>query len=53
MNSGTAPGRFRQRPIRLRITPRPPDKTSKPRVGSRDGADGFCGIKVIVGLLIL
>jgi hypothetical protein len=52
MNSGTDFGRFRELPIRLKITPRPPDNTSKPRVGSMDD-EGFCCIKLIVGLLIL
>ena len=53
MNSGTEQVRFCQRPMRLKIAPRPPDNTSKPSVGSQDDAEGFCGIKVIVGLLIL
>jgi len=53
MNSGTESVRFRQRPMRLKITPRPPDNASKPRVGSRDDEEGFSCIKVIVGLLIL
>jgi hypothetical protein len=53
MNSGTEFWRFLQRPMRMKITPRPPENTSKPRVGSRDDAEGFGCIEVFVGFLIL
>jgi hypothetical protein len=37
----------------MKVTPRPPDETSKARFGSKRNLDGFFGIEIIVGLLIL
>jgi hypothetical protein len=30
--------------MRVKITPRPPDETSNPRLGSKGNLDGFFGI---------
>jgi hypothetical protein len=37
----------------MKVTPRPPDETSNPGLGSKGNLDGFFGIEIIVGLLIL
>jgi hypothetical protein len=47
MNSKTDPRRLPKRPMKMRIIPRPPAKTSEPRVGSGEAIEGFSCIKVM------